>query len=87
MKNGPLSMDCEKVFKSNFRILFYVVDIIGSLSPGERNGNPLQYSCLEDPMDRGAWWAIVDGATKRKTQLKTLQFNSVHSVMSDSATP
>ena len=28
-------------------------------SPGERNGNPLQYSCLEDPMDRGAWWATV----------------------------
>ena len=28
-------------------------------SPGEGNGNPLQYSCLENPMDRGAWWAIV----------------------------
>ena len=27
-------------------------------SPGEGNGNPLQYSCLENPMDRGAWWAI-----------------------------
>ena len=28
-------------------------------SPGEGNGNPLQYSCLENPMDRGAWWAIL----------------------------
>ena len=28
-------------------------------SPGEGNGNPLQYSCLENPMDRGVWWAIV----------------------------
>ena len=28
-------------------------------SPGEGNGNPLQYSCLENPMDRGAWWATV----------------------------
>ena len=28
-------------------------------SPGEGNGNPLQYSCLENPMDRGAWWAAV----------------------------
>ena len=28
-------------------------------SPGEGNGNPLQYSCLENSMDRGAWWAIV----------------------------
>ena len=33
-------------------------------SPGERNGNPLQYSCLENPMDRGAWWATVPGVTK-----------------------
>ena len=32
--------------------------------PGEGNGNPLQYSCLENPMDRGAWWAIVHGAAK-----------------------
>ena len=30
--------------------------------PGEGNGNPLQYSCLENPMDRGAWWATVQGA-------------------------
>ena len=34
-------------------------------SPGERNGNPLQYSCLENPMYRGAWWATVHGGHKR----------------------
>ena len=39
-------------------------------SPGEGHGNPLQYSCLEDPMDRGAWQAIVHGVTKSWTQLK-----------------
>ena len=33
-------------------------------SPGEGDGNPLQYSCLENPMDREAWWAIVLGVTK-----------------------
>ena len=33
-------------------------------SPGEGNGNPLQYSCLGNPMDRGAWWATVCGVTK-----------------------
>ena len=33
-------------------------------SPGEGNGNPLQYSCLENPMDRGAWWATVHGGHK-----------------------
>ena len=32
--------------------------------PGEGNGNPLQYSCPRNPMDRGAWWAIVHGVTK-----------------------
>ena len=33
-------------------------------SPGERNGNPLQHSCLGNPMDREAWWATVHGVTK-----------------------
>ena len=33
-------------------------------SPGGRNGNPLQNSCLENPMDRGAWWATVHGVTE-----------------------
>ena len=38
-------------------------------SPGEGNGNPLQYSCLENFMDRGAWWAIVHEITKSQTGL------------------
>ena len=38
-------------------------------SPGEGNGNPLQYSCLKISMDRGAWWATVHGVTKSQTQL------------------
>ena len=38
-------------------------------APGEGNGNPLQYSCLENPMDRGAWWAIVHGVAKSQTWL------------------
>ena len=36
-------------------------------SPGERNGNPLQCSCLGNPMDREAWWAAVHGVTKNRT--------------------
>ena len=36
-------------------------------SPGEGNGNPLQYSCLENPMDGGSWWATVQGVTKSQT--------------------
>ena len=38
-------------------------------SPRGGNGNPLQYSCLETPMDRGGWWATVCGITKSQTQL------------------
>ena len=34
--------------------------------PGEGNGNPLQYSCLENPMDGGAWWATVHGVAKSR---------------------
>ena len=40
-------------------------------SPGEGNGKPLQYSCLENSMERRAWQAIVHGVTKRETQLMT----------------
>ena len=39
-------------------------------SPGERTGNPLQYSCLENPIDRGAWGTTVHGVAKSWTRLK-----------------
>ena len=39
-------------------------------SPGEENGNPLQYSCLEKPMDRGAWQATVHRVSKSQTRLQ-----------------
>ena len=41
-------------------------------SPGEGNGNPLQYSCLENPMDGGAWWAPVHSVAKSRTRLSQL---------------
>ena len=44
------------------------------LTPGEGNGNPLQYSCLENPMDGGAWWAAVHGVTKSWTRLNDFTF-------------
>ena len=43
-------------------------------SLGEGNGNPLQYSFLENPMDREAWWATVHGVTKSRTQLSDFTF-------------
>ena len=38
-------------------------------SPRGGHGNPFQYSCLENPMDRGAWWTVVHGVAKSQTQL------------------
>ena len=43
---------------------------------GEGNGNPLQYSCLENPRDGGAWWATVFGVSKSRTRLKRLSSSS-----------
>ena len=43
-------------------------------SPGEGNGNPLQYSCLENPMYGEAWWATVHGVAKSRTRLGNFTF-------------
>ena len=43
-------------------------------SPGEGNGNPLQYSCLENPIEGGAWWAAVHGVAKSQTRLSEFTF-------------
>ena len=50
-------------------------------SPGEGNGNPLQYSCLENSIDRGAWWATVHGVTKRWTQLNDFHFSDLNLIL------
>ena len=47
---------------------------------GEGNGNPLQCSCLENPRDRGAWWAAVYGVAQSGTQLKRLSSSSSSSI-------
>ena len=51
-------------------------------SPGRGNGNPLQYSCLENPVDRGAWWAVVHGGHKELGM--TEELNTSHSYCSHS---
>ena len=47
----------------------WVRSLGSGISSGEGNGNPLQYFCLENPMDRGAWWATVHGVAKSQTRL------------------
>ena len=49
---------------------------------GEGNGNPLQYSCLENPMDVGAWWAAVHGVAKSRVRLRVfLHFHALEKEM------
>ena len=64
---------------SDGKVSAYNVGDLGSIpgsgrSPREGHGNPLQYSCLENPMDGGAWWAKVHGITKSRTQLSNFTF-------------
>ena len=72
-----LYFPCSSVFKESA----YNVGDLGSIpgsgrSPGEGNGNSVQYCCLESPMDRGAWWAAVYGVAQSRTRLKRLSSSS-----------
>ena len=51
-----------------------LLNTFASLISGEGNGTPLQYSCLENPMDGGAWWATVHGVAKSQTGLRDFTF-------------
>ena len=57
-------------------ILLELISDMGSSSSwyGEGNSTPLHYSCLENPMDRGAWWVAVHGVTKSQTRLRDFTF-------------
>ena len=56
-------------------------------SPGGRDDNPLQYSCLENPMDRGAWWATVHRVTKSQRNLMTEHAHQTLNVCLESCAP
>ena len=49
-------------------------ELVGGLGLGEGHGTPLQYPCLENPMDGGAWWAAVHGVSKSRTRLNDFTF-------------
>ena len=68
-KNAPASEGDARDAGSNSR---------SERSPGEENDNPIQYSCLENPMDRGPWRATVHGVTKSRIQLKQLIMQGSH---------
>ena len=70
-----------------FRILAILNNAAINIGVGEGNGTPLQYSCLEDPMDGGAWWAAVHGVAKSWTRLSDFTFTfHFHALEKDIAT-
>ena len=78
--SGPQSMGLLRVRHD------WVTSFHFSLSwVGEGNGNPLQYSCLENPRDGGAWWAAVYGVTQSRIRLKWLSSSSSSSSSSSTA--
>ena len=65
---------------------------VASLTVGEGNGNPLQYSCLENPVDRGAWWAALGSRTESDTTEETAEHACMHATenslrLEDSSVP
>ena len=70
VKNESLKDLSRKLYEAiNFLFCFSLCTL-----NGEGNGTPLQYSCLENPMDGGAWWAAVQGVAKSRTQLSDFTF-------------
>ena len=72
---------------SDYKASTYNAGDLGSIpglgrSTGEGNGNSIQYSCLENPMDGGAWWATVHGVAKSQTRLSDFTFTLVETLVS-----
>ena len=73
-------MDCNI---PGFRVLDYLLEF-AQTNHGEGNGNPLQYSCLKNAVDRGTWWAAVHSVTQSRTQRSNLA--CVHALEKETAT-
>ena len=71
-----MTSTCRKCWKQLSKYTFIHIPKVKLTSNfyGEGNGTPLQYSCLENPMDGGAWWAAVHGVAKSRTQLSDFTF-------------
>ena len=73
-----VDVDCSHVNKRCLLLGKKVMTNLDSIF-GEGNGTPLQYSCLENPMDGGVWWAAVYGVAQSQTRLKRLSSSSIYS--------
>ena len=78
---GPSNGECSLSYKMKVSVIFREKEIYNFLTVpriqyGEGNGTQLQYSCLENPMGGGVWWATVHGVAQSRTRLKQLSSNS-----------
>ena len=64
----------HRVYGPSWSRLLGFAKSLSQVSSGESHGNPLQYSCLENPVDRGAWWAAVHGVAKSCVRLSDFTF-------------
>ena len=69
-----LKFTWKNVYVSDFLLQSIIIWYLLRLTYGEGNGTPLQYFCLDNPMDGGAWWAAVHGVAKSRTQLSDFTF-------------
>ena len=93
--NGDCSHEIKRCFLLGREVMTNLDSILKSrditlptkVHLGEGNGTPLQYSCLENPMDKGAWWAAVHGITKSRTRLSDFTFTfHLHALEKEMAT-
>ena len=78
MDLGKLVTDTSIGICKSFFFFFLTFGYCQGLLAGEGNGTPLQYSCLENPMDRGPWKAAVHGVAEGRTQLSDFTFTFMH---------
>ena len=67
-ERNEMKVSTQKV-SSRYMVVIIIILPLKFPRDGEGNGNPLQYSCLENPMDRGPWWATIHGVAKSQTWL------------------
>ena len=78
---------CKLVVQSKWATYYLLVNLNPRTDFGEGNGTPLQYSCLENPMDGGVWWAAVHGVSKNWTRLSDFTFTfHFHALKKETAT-
>ena len=85
--SNPKETKCQRMLKTTTQLHSSHIAFISHASPGVGNDDLLQYSCLENPVDREAWWTTVHGVTKSRTWLSDWTHTHTHKVCSNFSKP